>query len=81
MVAHEMHLASDSSLGGVGEMEHAIVPRRGVSLCTFVHVAVVIGHVYEHGCLHACMQCLLRSMKELGMMSETQDVSVQPVDT
>jgi hypothetical protein len=76
-----MRLASDSSLGGVGEMEHAIVPRRGVSLRTFTHVAVIIGHVCEHGCLHACTQCLLRSRKELGMTTETQDVSVQPVDT
>lgn len=62
-------------------MEHAIVPRRGVSLRTFTHVAVIIGHVCEHGCLHACTQCLLRSRKELGMTTETQDVSVQPVDT
>lgn len=61
-------------------MENAIVPRQGVSLRMFAHVAVIIGHVCEHGCLHACMQCLLRSRKEMGMKSETQDVSVQPVD-
>ena len=27
-----------------------------VALGTFVHVAVDIGHVCEHGYLHACMQ-------------------------
>lgn len=62
-------------------MEDAIVPRQGVSLHTFAHVAVTIGQMCEYGCLHACVQCWLRSRKELGMMSEIQDVSVQPVDT
>jgi hypothetical protein len=61
-------------------MEAATVSQQGVSLRTFAHVGVIIGHVCERGCLHPCIQCLLRLKKELGM-NETQDVSVRPLDT